>query len=450
MRRTLAEIVRELDRKLVGEHRFDEALFDELTDLQRNFGIMHGDRPISPFLRPYFLEATRYAEICRAAHVLSGAFDTITDAALKHKEISSLLGLTAAEERFARFEPGYKHVSVTSRLDAFLHPQGFKFLEYNAETPAGVGDQTKLEKMFEHVPAVRDFLSEHKHFFPQPQRCLLEVLDRAYREYGGKKEVPNIAIVDWAGVDTEAEFKILQEYFASMCYPTVICDPRELEYDGRRLRTGDFEIDIFYKRVVIHEFLERYDETHPLSRAMIDGNVCMANSFRSKVPHKKASFAVLSDERFHRLYSNEQLRAIDSHIPWTRRVVDAETTFRGERIDLLEHIRRDRFRFVLKPNDDYGGKGIEFGWECTEAEWDDAIESAVEADYIVQERAAVEKTDIPVFVDGEARIERLTVDFDPYLFMGEVEGGMVRLAAGPLVNITQGGGETALTVLEGF
>jgi hypothetical protein len=34
--------------------------------------------------------------------------------------------------------------------------------------------------------------------------------------------------------------------------------------------------------------------------------------------------------------------------------------------------------------------------------------------------------------------------------MGEVEGGMVRLAPGSLVNITQGGGETALAILEDF
>ena len=47
-------------------------------------------------------------------------------------------------------------------------------------------------------------------------------------------------------------------------------------------------------------------------------------------------------------------------------------------------------------------------------------------------------------------VEELNVDFDPFLFMGEVEGGMVRLASGSLVNITQGGGETALVILEGF
>lgn len=138
------------------------------------------------------------------------------------------------------------------------------------------------------------------------------------------------------------------------------------------------------------------------------------------------------------------------HVPWTRRVMDSESSYTGESIDLLEFIRSERHRFVLKPNDDYGGKGITFGWESNESEWDDAIENALSALYIVQERVPVEKTDIPVFVDGEARLESLTADFDPFLFRGAVEGGMVRLASGSLVNITSGGGETALAILSGF
>ena len=119
-------------------------------------------------------------------------------------------------------------------------------------------------------------------------------------------------------------------------------------------------------------------------------------------------------------------------------------------MELVEFIRAGRDQFVLKPNDEYGGKGIYFGWDSSEAEWDDAIAVALKAHYIVQERVLVEKTDIPVFMNGEARIESLTVDFDPFLFRGNVEGGMVRLAAGSLVNITSGGGETALAILEGF
>jgi hypothetical protein len=446
----LKETLAELDRELILRHGHDTGLFDELTEIQKASGIMHGSRPISPFLRPYFLEASRYRLIKRAAHTLSAAFTALTMAALESAELMARLGLSEKEERFARFEPGYRSVSVTSRLDTFLDSKSFKFLEYNAETPAGVGDQHELETMFTRVPLVREFLSRHKHHFPQPHEMLLYSLDLAYREYGGQKEKPNIAIVDWAGVDTSPEFEILRVYFESCGYRSQIFDPSELEFDGKVLRSGEFVVDIFYKRLIIHEFFERFDESHPIGQAVAAGAVCMANSFRSKIPHKKSSFAILSDDRFHRLFSSEQREAIHDHIPWTRVVEDVMTTFKDDEVDLLELSRKERFRFVLKPVDDYGGKGIVFGWEATESEWDDAIEHALEAPYVIQERVQVEKTEIPVFGPDEARVETLTVDFDPFLFMGKVEGGMVRLAPGSLVNVTQGGGETALAILDDF
>jgi hypothetical protein len=450
MTRSLKEIVAELDRRLLREHRFDSGLFAELTDLQKASGIMHGTRPISPFLRPYFLAASRYNAIRKAAHTLTLAFANMTSAALESPQLVKILSLTETEQRFARYEPGYREVSVTSRLDTFLDEKGFKFLEYNAETPAGVGDQHRLEQMFTHVPIVQRFLAEHCHHFPQPHVRLLQVLVRAYREYGGRKEKPNIAIVDWAGVDTSPEFEILREYFESCGYRSRIFDPSELEFDGDVLRSAGFVVDIFYKRLIIHEFLERCDDTHPIAKAVAAGKVCMANSFRSKIPHKKSSFAILSDERFHRLFTPEQLEAVRNHIPWTRLVEDCSTSFEDSEVELLEFIRSRREIFVIKPVDDYGGKGISFGWECSEPQWDEAIKHALEEPFVAQQRAGVERTAIPVYSDGEAAIEELNVDFDPFLFMGEVEGGMVRLASGSLVNITQGGGETALAILEGF
>jgi hypothetical protein len=446
----MSDAIRALDSELLENHRFDAELFETLADLQRTTGILHGDRPICPFLRPYFLPRSTYSAIQRAARILSSAFEKMTLAALEDAEIMAQLGLTDREERWARLEPGYDCVSVNSRLDTFLSMDGFSFLEYNGENPAGIGDQSSLEKLFYAVPEVCRFLEQHKHHYPQPQTRLLLALDETYREFGGRKEKPSIAIVDWAGVSTGSEFYILQEYFESNGYPCKICDPNDLEYDGDVLRVGGFEIDIFFKRVIIHEFLLRNDESHPLYKAIERGAVCMANSFRSKIPHKKSSFAILSDPKYSALFNRDELDAIRRHIPWTRRVRYGEVEYAGDQVDLVEFIRHERKRFALKPNDDYGGKGIALGWESSESAWDDAIENALATPYVVQERVEVEKTRIPLVRDGELHRETLLVDFDPFLFRGEVEGGMVRLSSEPIVNVSQGGGETALVVLEGF
>ncbi len=443
----LKRAIRELDEELVRKNLHNKELFTRLTELQTSLGLLHDDRPICPFLRPFFLSREQYSDISRAAQILSGAFARVALAALEDPTIAKMLGVSEKEMLWARLEPGYHGVTVNSRLDTYLHGNDFNFLEYNAENPAGIGDQQSLKTLFAEVPEVKNFLAANEHYFPEPHQTLLVSLVSAYREYGGREEKPQIAIVDWDGVSTAAEFEILARYFEECGHRTLICDPEGLEYDGEALYFGDFRIDIFFKRVIIHEFLERYDESHPLYKACRDGKVCMANAFRSKLAHKKAGFAIVTDERFAHLFTPEQLAMAEKHLPWTRRVADERTTYSGDDVALLEFLRRERDRFVLKPSDDYGGQGVKLGWESSESEWDAALEEALDNDYVVQEKAPVDKIRIASFAEGEAFHSELLVDFDPFLFRGNVEGGMVRLSADSIVNITQGGGETGLVVL---
>ncbi len=447
MHKSISDLVTSLDQRLISSHRTDRSLFAELDEMQQDLGIVSDGRPFSRFLRPAFFPRAFYSQITRAAEVLAEAFDTMTMAALEDDKILVELGLTETEERFARIDPGYPGVCNSSRLDAFIAKGSFKFLEYNAETPAGITDQIQIEKLLDQVPEVRAFLDEHRHWTPRPHVKLLEGLVSGYRDFGGRKEKPNIAIVDWDGVSTYSEFEILRDYFETQGHRTAIADPGELEYDGDVLGIGDLDVDIFYKRVLIHELFERSSDDHPLLQAYKDGNLFMANSFRTKIPHKKASLAVLSNDRFAHLFTDEQLEMIEKHLPWTRLVSDREVRFEGEKYELLELIRNERERLILKPNDDYGGSGIVVGWESTEAEWDDAIEGALKAPFVVQERAPVEKVLFPAY-DSKAVIEELLIDFDPFLFRGKAEGGLIRLSSQSLVNVAAGGGEAALVVLD--
>ena len=74
---------------------------------------------------------------------------------------------------------------------------------------------------------------------------------------------------------------------------------------------------IVYKRMIIHEFLAEYDETHPLVRAYVNHHVCLVNPFRCKIMHKKASFELLTDEAYASWFTSKERAAIARSIPWT-------------------------------------------------------------------------------------------------------------------------------------
>lgn len=447
MAHSLTSILEELDRRIVTDPTLSQSRFQELISQQRELGLLHGDRPTCPFLRPHVLTRSQYGAISNAAELIADAFDRLAGYALENDQIATFLGLTPAELNLSRIDPGYERLCVTSRLDAYIAGDDFKFLEYNAESPAGVGDQMQLEKLLLSLDHNQELLERYSHWFPQPHRVLLSALVNAYIETGGQEHRPHIAIVDWAGVATESEFHVLKEYFDREGFPTIITDPRDLTFDGARLRSGNFPIDIVYKRVVIHEFIERLGEEHALVKAYAAGSVCMANSFRSKIAHKKAGFAILSDPQFENLFNSEELQAIRTHIPWTRVVVAGPTSYFGKEYDLHRFMLSERERLVLKPNDDYGGHGVFIGWEMDQQEWEQAIATAFDRPYVVQERVSVQKQPLPMFTD-EISIENMFIDFNPFLFHNRVEGALIRLSSSALLNVTSGGGQTALLVLE--
>lgn len=448
MSRQLETIIQSLDSRILNDSTIGSELFERLLATQRELGLLHGNRPTCPFLRPHVLTRTQYMAIKSAAEIIAGAFEKLVARALEHQPLLDNFGLTPAEEQMARIDPGYSTLCVTSRLDAYLTGSGFQFLEYNAENPAGISDQMQLEKILLELPHMRAFLDQHEHWTPKPHERLLDSLLATYREWGGQEPSPQIAIVDWEGVSTASEFDVLKHYFESEGNRTAIVDPHALEYDGECLKSGTFRIDIVYKRVIIHEFLEKFDDTQPLARAYRERNVCMANSFRAKVAHKKAGFAVLSDPQYANLFTEIELSTFRRHIPWTRIVRDGVTSFDQSERDLGEILRSERERLVLKPNDDYGGQGVVMGWECSSDEWEQTIADAFARDYVVQERVPVKKVAIPRFADNGVRSDEMFVDFNPFLFQNRMEGGLVRLSASSLCNVSSGGGQTALLVME--
>lgn len=409
--------------------------------------LVYGDRPIGVALRPHLLHHEQFQSLSQAAQRITAALEKIATAVVENPKLMQELGLTEAERKMALIDPGFSTAGVTTRLDAFVREDEIKFVESNAENPSSLSDQEELNRVLLELPAMASFAQRYRLHQFSPVDELLRTLLSVYREWGGSGP-PNIAILDWKNLPTQSEFVLLQEHFSARGVPTTICSPDDLEYENGELRCGAFRIDLVYKRVIIHEFLERYDDTHPLIRAYVNHDVCLVNPFRCKIMHKKAVFEMLTDERRQDWFTASEREAIDRTVPWTRRVSDRKTKRRRQEIELIKFIRANRSRLVLKPNDDYGGHGVHFGAQLDEREWDCAIETALSADYIVQDALDLHPEIFPVFSDSEWKLQPMFVDTNPFLFRGKVCGAMVRLSPTPIVNVTSGGGETGFFVLQ--
>lgn len=443
------EAIAAYHRLLYEDDSIGRELFAHLRREMMLNCLSYGERPIGVSLRPHFLTREQYDRLTGFSETLAGAFEKIASALVANPPLMERVGLRESERSLALVDPGFPYAAITTRLDAFVHDEEIKFVEYNAENPSSLPDQAGLNQVLFNVSALGTVAKHYRLRQFDPVEALSRALFKTYSEWGGAG-APNVAILDWAGLPTQNEFLFLRDYFVEKGLPTIVTTPDELEYDGKHLRHGAFRIDLVYKRVVIHEFLEHADDAHPLLRAYRDRAVCLVNPFRCKIMHKKAAFELLTDEAFAEWFSRAEREVINESVPWTRRLTERKTEHRGRTLDLVEHVRRDRDDFILKPNDDYGGRGIFFGRSLTEREWDDALSLALaDGDYIIQEALQLQTELFPIFDAERWSLEPMYMDTNPFLFRGRVEGAFVRLSDSPIVNVTSGGGETGFFVIEG-
>ena len=429
---------------LLGDDGLAAASRAMLAEELERAKLVFGGRLLSPYLRPHFLSEEEYAHVRRVCETLWTAVQKVKDLALEDRITAEELGLTPYEWELARLEPGYSMVSPTARFDSFLTERSYSFVELNGESPAGIAYADAAFDVFARLPVMRAFKERYDARPLYGRRLLLDTLLATYAEFLDHRQFarpPQIAIIDLKGLPTQQEFELFCEFFEREGYPTCICSPDELEFSKGKLRSGDFEIDIVYRRLLVNEYLPFIERFPALLDAYRARAVCVVNSFRSKLIHKKALFATLTDERYERLFDDAERAVIRAHVPWTRRVRDAKDKRDGEEIELLRFIEREREHLVLKPNDDYGGRGIFVGWRSSEGEWRAAIDFALkDGDYLVQERVSTSREKFPMLRDDGFEMSEQLVDLDPLLFNGKVGSAFARLSSTELANVSSGGG----------
>jgi len=430
-----------LKPQLSKSREFTEHFYAQLRAEKLTFG----NRVHCPFFRPFFLSPEDELRVRSVAEKMAELGERVAAASLDDAELFKQFHLREGEERLARMHAGFGPASTASRLDAFLLPDSLKFAEYNGESPAGSGYSETLSDIFRELPVMKEFSKEFEiHSYPLSAK-LLDALIASYLDWGGTTKRPQMLITDWREVPTWSEFEILKARFEKMGVPVEIADPRDLVFDGKTLSANGKKIDLVYRRVLINDILARPAECKALVDAYAANAVCVANNFRCKIPHVKAFFAVLTDERNAGMFSFDEREMIRQHVPWTRVVADVQTAHYGEHIELLAFVRRWRNNLVLKPSDEYGGSGVTLGWETDERAWDAAIEKTIapnSGSWIVQERIPIRRELFPwVKPDGQVEFRDMLVDFAPYLFRGKVAGFLTRLSATGLANVTSGGGQ---------
>jgi uncharacterized circularly permuted ATP-grasp superfamily protein len=423
---------------------------DQLSNRLKGSHCLFGESVLPCFLKPHWISSKVANHIDNATSVFMNMLEKIVEAYFFHPDMHGIFGLSKADEEFVRMDTGLKRNIWISRPDGFLSKDSFRFIEFNCDSPAGAGYADHQEGIFRKSFPLKKLSRMYRWNRPRRMEMLLRALLLAYREFKGGYRTPHIAIVDWKGLKTAHEFLIFKQYFESQGYPTVVADPRDLRLKSGHLYFKNFRVDLVYRRVIFGELMKKKSEARDFLRAYAKGKVCVVNPLRARLAANKSVISVLTNPSYNYFFTPKERQVRDMHLPWTRRVIDAIKSYRGQQIDLKHFIERNQKKLVLKPSDGYGGRDVKMGKETSVAEWRRTMNRAIldGEHWVVQEFVSIPTMRVPIVSKGKILLKNKKVNINPFVFGGHFAGAISRLSDASVINVSAGGGLIPVMIYE--
>ena len=402
--------------------------------------VVFADHTIPFVLMPHFVSPGQVGRIRRSVEVLCRVLDRFCDAYPEDELLRSELGLPAFEDSLVRVDPGYDRPLRICRLDAFLSGFDVRFLEFNADSPAGIGYTDVLHECLRdaiHLPQVEaDFDAAYEPMLPLLLETLLDAYAQTRERQTELPSKPRLALVDVAGSPSVPEFRIVCAAAQAAGLDAIWTTTEELSYDGSVLSAGGEPVHLVYRRVMIDDLAES-----DLTAAYRDGRVCVVKPPRARVANNKKLFALLDDPRFAHLVEPREVEVIAQTIPWTRVLRPGRVTYGRWVVDLLDFVSDNRERLVLKPASEYGGHGVALGVETSQEEWDRIVaEHAEQADFVAQEYVPVPEEMFPTVEGGHVQMRLKRFNINPFGLGGRYAGTITRISDHAVINVSAGGG----------
>lgn len=448
-------IIQQLDREFhdalikldTHETPFSKQVIEMETQLMQRRALAKG-KVLPTFMKPFFLTSREIESFKSTVNIILGCQEKLIRLYFSHPEYRPLFELTETEIPLMHHGADRLRHIYFSRMDSIFPPDAdFKFLEFNCDSPGGAYYSDIQWEVLRSTPVFKDLGSRH-HFLYEPYRPkVLHALLNAWKD-SGRSSQPNIAVMGDPGVTNVEEFRLFSELFCELGYASIFTDPWSCTYDGSSLRKGDFRIDLIYRRGILADYSKHTAEAKPVIDAIQDGAVVMANPFSAKLGDNKNLLEVMTDERMEWVFNAQELALLRKHLPWTRIIKERRTERCGREVDLIQEIRANRDQYVIKPNAEFGGKGVVIGRESNESSWDDAIHRALSSPHVVQEYVRIPEGQFPVVRNGKLEWEPKKINVNFFTFAGEFGGGFCRTSDSSIINISAGGALVSFCIVD--
>lgn len=387
----------------------------------------HGNYVKTCYMPKLFSEY-EYEYFSEIIDTLYGIFGKIINRYFDDKDYRKSFGFDERlENLILRCDRRYLTVPV-ARIDIFYDEEkkDFKFCEFNTDGSSAMNEDRELNNSIRDTAAFKEYSGRHSVRTCELFYSWIDEMARMYKEKSGGKELKNVAIADFIENASLEEFEVFKECFKKRGYNTEICEIKDMHYDKNVLRTKTgMEMQAVYRRAVTSDILKHYDEVFDFIAAAKDNNVLLFGDFFTQIVHNKVLYKLMWDADTLDMLSDKQKEFIIKHVPRTFKASDIS----GDKIVC------NKDRWILKPEDSYGSKGIYPGISYSDDEWKDIVENKVDFDsYIIQEFYTPYTDYNYILEDGKLHKKKFYNLTGMYVYNGKLTGIYSRISKDPIIS----------------
>ena len=299
----------------------------------------------------------------------------------KNADYRKLFGFSKRIEELILHNPLYKNILPVCRVDIFYNESdgSFHFCELNTDGSSSMNEDRELCKAFEKTALYKSLNVDYEIRSFELFDSLVDAFLSNYETYPYKAAKPTVAIVDFLELGCSMEeFEQFRKSFEKRGVKAYVCDIRSLHLCNDKLCMENGEVvDLIYRRAVTSDICEREAEVQDFMEAVLTHKVCCMGSFCTQAVHDKSLFYILRHEMTGRLLTEEENRFVEEHIPYTEELTESVVA----KLGVLE----EKERWLIKPKNSYGARGIYAGVRCSLSEWEKVVRENQDTNYIVQQ-----------------------------------------------------------------
>lgn len=353
---------------------------DALDYLEHSTAKYHGKTIYSLYV-PKLLNEKTVEVLKETAETMAGIMRKVIVEYRNNPEYRKLFGFDKEVEKLIIHDPLYKNVLPVCRVDIFYNEEdgSFYFCELNTDGSSSMNEDRELCIAFQKTLLFEELSKEYEVKGFELFDSLAEAFLENYKTYPYYVEKPNVAIVDFLELGCSMEeFKQFASSFERQGCKAVVCDIRDLHLEGDALYTADgMRVDLIYRRAVTSDICDRKDQIKDFMDAVLNYKVCCMGGFCTQTVHDKSLFYILRHPMSAQILTEAENNFVTAHIPYTEELLD-------ETIEKCGILKRKE-KWIIKPKNSYGARGIFAGVSCTKEQWEQAVNENKNKNYVMQQ-----------------------------------------------------------------